>query len=107
MGGPSVASSQIYSISVLAPAADRLRGAVRQAKGGVLGAAELYRVARAPIYAMHLRDSTLVDDPHWQETLLHLSSTRPRAAGIRLLGDSMSLSELPHASKPNAREIVR
>ena len=51
--------SQIYGISVLAPAADRLRGAVRQARGGVLGAAELYRVARAPIYAMHLRDSTL------------------------------------------------
>ena len=51
--------SQIYGINVLAPAADRLRGAVRQAKGGVLGAAELYRVARAPIYTMHLRDSTL------------------------------------------------
>ena len=61
----SVASSQIYSVSVLAPAADRLRGAVRQAKGGVLGAAELYRVAESADYAMHLRDSTLEKGPLW------------------------------------------
>ena len=55
--------SQIYGINVLAPAANRLRGAVRQAKGGVLGAADLYRVARAPMYAMHLRDTTLAGRP--------------------------------------------